>query len=123
MLDVIQKEAWPFYRTISGVRLSWKLEEPKGPKTESKNAFLCSPFYGRACRWAMLGELKPKGPKGHCRREVVEDLQELWIPTMGVAMWAYGRSHLMLRLVTAGVRSKGGSDFSTAQSEIAETAL
>ena len=24
----------------------------------------CSPFYGRACRWAMLGELKPKGPKG-----------------------------------------------------------
>ena len=20
---------------------------------------LCSPFYGRACRWAMLGELKP----------------------------------------------------------------
>ena len=26
--------------------------------------FLCSPFYGRACRWAMLGESKPKGPKG-----------------------------------------------------------
>ena len=26
--------------------------------------FLCSPFYGRACRWAILGELKPKGPKG-----------------------------------------------------------
>ena len=25
--------------------------------------FPCSPFYGRACRWAMLGELKPKGPK------------------------------------------------------------
>ena len=25
---------------------------------------ICSPFYGRACRWAMLGELKPKGPKG-----------------------------------------------------------
>jgi hypothetical protein len=24
---------------------------------------LCSPFYGRACRWAMLGELKPNGPK------------------------------------------------------------
>ena len=24
---------------------------------------LCSPFYGRACRWAMLGELKPKGPE------------------------------------------------------------
>jgi len=24
--------AWPFYRTISGVRLYWVLEEPKGPK-------------------------------------------------------------------------------------------
>jgi len=31
-LDVIRKEAWPFYRTISGVRLYWVLEEPKGPK-------------------------------------------------------------------------------------------
>jgi len=31
-LDVIRKEAWPFYRTISGVRLCWELEEPKGPK-------------------------------------------------------------------------------------------
>ena len=29
---VIRKEAWPFYGTISGVRLSWELEEPKGPK-------------------------------------------------------------------------------------------
>ena len=25
-------EAWPLYRTISGVRLCWELEEPKGPK-------------------------------------------------------------------------------------------
>ena len=31
-LDVIRKEAWSFYRTISGVRLCWELEEPKGPK-------------------------------------------------------------------------------------------
>jgi hypothetical protein len=30
--DVIQTEAWPFYRTISGVRLCWELEEPDGPK-------------------------------------------------------------------------------------------
>jgi len=29
---VIRKEAWPFYRTISGVRLCWELEKPKGPK-------------------------------------------------------------------------------------------
>jgi hypothetical protein len=30
--DVIRKEAWSFYRTISGVCLSWELEEPKGPE-------------------------------------------------------------------------------------------
>ena len=30
--DVIRKEAWCFYRTISGVRLCWELEEAKGPK-------------------------------------------------------------------------------------------
>jgi len=30
--DVIRKAAWPFYRTISGVRLCWELEEPKGPQ-------------------------------------------------------------------------------------------
>ena len=30
--DVIRKEAWPFYRTVSGVRLCWELKEPKGPK-------------------------------------------------------------------------------------------
>jgi hypothetical protein len=30
--DVIRKEEWSFYRTISGVRLYWELEEPKGLK-------------------------------------------------------------------------------------------
>ena len=34
-LDVIRKEAWPFYRTSSGVRLCWELEKPKGPKGKS----------------------------------------------------------------------------------------
>ena len=29
---VIQKEAWPFYKTIPGVRVCWELEEPEGPK-------------------------------------------------------------------------------------------
>ena len=29
---MIRKEAWPLYRASSGVRLCWKLEEPKGPK-------------------------------------------------------------------------------------------
>ena len=32
LLDVIRKEAWSFYRRISGVRLCWELEESKGPK-------------------------------------------------------------------------------------------
>jgi hypothetical protein len=31
-LDVIRKEAWSCCRTISSVRLCWKLEEPKGTK-------------------------------------------------------------------------------------------
>ena len=30
--DVIRKEAWSFYRTSSGVRLRWELEEPEEPK-------------------------------------------------------------------------------------------
>ena len=34
---------------------------PRDPK--AKKCFICSRFYGRACRWAMLGELKPKGRK------------------------------------------------------------
>ena len=28
---MIRKEAWPFYRPISGVLLCWELEELKGP--------------------------------------------------------------------------------------------
>ena len=32
-------------------------------KIRVHNCFSCSPFYGRACRWAMLSELKPKGLK------------------------------------------------------------
>ena len=31
--DVIRKDAWSFYRTISGVRLCWELEGPKGPES------------------------------------------------------------------------------------------
>ena len=36
--DVIRKEAWSFYRTISGARLCWELEEPKGPKATAAPA-------------------------------------------------------------------------------------
>ena len=35
-LDVVRKEAWPFYGTSSGVRLCWELEEPKGPKGSTR---------------------------------------------------------------------------------------
>jgi len=35
---------------------------PSCPSGKQK-CFLYSPFYGKACRWAMLGELKPEGPK------------------------------------------------------------
>ena len=37
---VIRKEAWSFYRTISGVRLCWQLEEPEGPKGSADCMFL-----------------------------------------------------------------------------------
>ena len=39
---MIRKEAWPFYRTISGVRLCWELEEPKGPKERNPRFVLSS---------------------------------------------------------------------------------
>ena len=39
-LDVIRKEAWPFYRTSAGVRLCWELEEPKGPNGLPRDAHL-----------------------------------------------------------------------------------
>ena len=29
---MIRKEAWSFYRTTSGLRLYWELEDPKGPQ-------------------------------------------------------------------------------------------
>ena len=68
---MIRKEAWSFYRTISGVRLCWELEEPKGPK-----GFLCTggldvirkeawPFYRTISGVRLYWELEePKGPIG-----------------------------------------------------------
>jgi hypothetical protein len=38
-LDVIRKETWPFYRTISGVRLCWELGRPKGPEGPQPRTF------------------------------------------------------------------------------------
>jgi len=40
--DVIRKEAWSFYRTSSGVRLCWELEEPKGPKGDRPPCAACA---------------------------------------------------------------------------------
>ena len=45
--DVIRKEAWPFCRKKSGVRLCWELEEPEGPLEEPEGPFE-----------------EPEGPKG-----------------------------------------------------------
>ena len=42
---MIRNEAWPFYRTSSGVRICWVLEEPKGPKGGSPGG-----FFGRLVR-------------------------------------------------------------------------
>ena len=60
----------PPHRAFCGARTCTKAGEGRSLCTGGLNAirkheyFLCSPFYGRACRWVMLGELKPKGPKG-----------------------------------------------------------
>ena len=59
-LDVIRKEAWPFYRTIFGDRLYWVLEEPKGPKASmlSLQSFLRQGvslgYVGRIQTWSTL---------------------------------------------------------------------
>ena len=69
-LDVIRKEAWSFYRTISGVHLCWELEEPKGPK-------------GQTTRWTT--DLSPKvnfpyvmNFKALCGTSLVTLPPELW---------------------------------------------
>ena len=45
---MIRKEAWPFYRTISGVRLCWELEEPKGPTGAFPDSALARLLRGEA---------------------------------------------------------------------------
>ena len=48
-IDMIRKEAWPFYRTSSGVCLCWDLEEPEGPKGQNE--------VGRPKSWAFSHEV------------------------------------------------------------------
>ena len=43
---MIRKEAWSFYRTSSGVRLSWELEEPKDLKGVQTGGFCHQPSEG-----------------------------------------------------------------------------
>ena len=53
--DVIRKEAWSLYRTISGVRLCWELEESKGPKGSRNHCLCCSRLVAaRAVAWFEL---------------------------------------------------------------------
>ena len=62
-LNVTRKEAWSFYRTISGVRLCWELEEPEDLKdlTDLKGSRLFLRFLSREGRGVCIGweKLKP----------------------------------------------------------------
>jgi len=40
---------YPFYTSLCTGELN---------ASRKHKCFLCSPFYGRACRWAMVGEIK-----------------------------------------------------------------
>ena len=51
------KEAWSFYRTISGVRLCWELEEPQGPK--GRRGHISPPTGPRLYVWSTVGAYEP----------------------------------------------------------------
>ena len=61
-LDVIRTEAWLVYRTSSGVRLCWELEERQGPKELCSTLELTqgqivrqSPTDATSSRWHLYG--------------------------------------------------------------------
>ena len=70
--------ARPVHQTISTMKQIWStslsiknslfhtgaLAPPSAPQALKEKCFLCSPFYGRACRLAMLGGIESEGPKG-----------------------------------------------------------
>ena len=81
-LDVIRKEAWPFYRTSSGVRLCWELEEPKGAHCMHVHlwvsaTFLLAPRASRRdrARRRALGEDRDR------HLEVYATIAESWVAT------------------------------------------
>ena len=65
-----RKEAWPFYRTISGVRRCWELEKPKGPdgrvRSQSSLKVLTSREAGGPVH--ALSDRRTSGQDGHARR-------------------------------------------------------
>ena len=63
---MIRKEAWTFYRTSSGVRLCWELEEPKGPKGHAcpKPGVVAAPALRAALRAVPRAALRPRGRDG-----------------------------------------------------------
>ena len=72
-----RKEAWPFYRTISDVRLCRELEKPKGPKIDSlkpsrrgRHVDTARARLGRLTSWGVQGYLAHKNQpplEGHHR--------------------------------------------------------
>ena len=77
---MIRKEAWPFHRTISGVRICWGLEEPKGPKgplcntKDSAVLWVYNKLPRMALEWPRMlvvesGPLSVRGAaqRSHCR--------------------------------------------------------
>jgi len=70
---VIRKEAWSFYRTISGVRLCWELEETKGPNGRTADALSLW-----RDKWTA-----PSGPLSQEAAAVLEVLEVLFTLTLG----------------------------------------
>ena len=54
---MIRKEAWSFYRTISGVLLCWELEEPKGLKAQGEH----KQFLGSIREWTLTSNFRRFG--------------------------------------------------------------
>ena len=82
--DVIRKEAWPFYRAISSVRLCWELEEskePEGPWRVAGGASGCLGVARGSCRDTSL--IRNSAPPGPCRKPTLRVLM-----VVSVFLWA-----------------------------------